>query len=118
MARRIHEEIPIQVGPVVHLAQRPRVQAVEPLPTDLPYAHETGGTEDLQVLRDRRLRHPEGARKARDGVFGCAQLVEEGAAGGVGNGAEDVARLNRRHGRILISESLCVKGPQQHLCQL
>jgi hypothetical protein len=73
------------------------------------------------VLRDCRLRHSEGPCEACDGVFGRTQLVEKGASGRVGYGAEDITRLSRRHSRILISECLYVNGaaaPMQHLCKL
>src|SRR5262245_65507431 len=65
MSGRIREEVPIQTGPVVHLAERPCVQAIEPLPSSLPHTYETGGSKNLQVLRDRRLRHTEGPCEAR-----------------------------------------------------
>jgi hypothetical protein len=51
-------------------------------------------------------------------VFGRTQLVEEGAPGRVGYGAENIARLSRRHVQLLISECLYVKPSTQCLCKL
>src|SRR5262245_41036 len=118
MPGRIREEIPIQTGPIVHLAERPCVQPIEPLPSSLPHTYETGGSKSLQVLRDGRLRHTEGPCEARDGVFGRPKLVEEGAPARVGlrrgkhRETESQTRADS-HKRVLIGQP-----SRQGLCKL
>ena len=109
MARGIREEIPVRGRPVVDLAQRPGIEAVEPLAPILPHAHQAGIEEDAQVLGDGRLRDIERPGQAGDGLFSGAQLVQDGAAGRVGHGTEYIARLCGSHAGILISNSLYVK---------
>jgi hypothetical protein len=70
--------------------QRPRIQAVEPAPAVTAAPHESRLAQDAQVLRDRRLRHPEGTRELGDGAFPVgAEALDERAPGGVCDRAQD-----------------------------
>ena len=42
-----------------------------------------------EVLGDGRLRHIEAGSELFDGMVGSGEEIEDGAAGGVGDGAED-----------------------------
>jgi hypothetical protein len=49
---------------------------------------ESGGFEDAEVFRDRRERHGKGRGQSLDGGFALGEAREDGAAGGIGEGAE------------------------------
>jgi len=55
-----------------------------------------GGFENTQMFRDRRQRHGKGRGQSLDGGFTPGEARQDGAAGGVGEGAEGGVELRRR----------------------
>ena len=57
---------------------------------------QAGGFENAQVFRDRRERHGKRRGQSLDGGFTLGKARQDGAAGGVGEGAESSIELRRR----------------------
>lgn len=111
MAGRVGKKITVQGGPFEDLAQRARVEPVDAVPALLPDAHQPSASQNAQVLRDRRLRNRKRSGQIVHRALFCAKLVEEPAAGRVGNGAEDVMDLGGGHSpESTISDRLYVKS--------
>lgn len=64
-------------------------------------AQQAGGFQHAQVLGDRRKGHIEGLGEFANGGFALCQAGEDGAAGVVGESAEDVIEGGVRRGRII-----------------
>jgi hypothetical protein len=56
--------------------------------TLLPDVGESGALEDAQVLGDRGERHVKSRREFANGLRAFGEAREDGAAGGIGEGAE------------------------------
>lgn len=75
-------------------------EAAERGAADAGLADETGLGEDLQVLRDRGEGHGVRGRDVADGSVAREQRGQDGAAGRVGQGCEDLVEV-RRHTMVL-----------------
>jgi hypothetical protein len=82
---------------MVDRAQRLRVKAIETVAADAMFADKTGTAEQAQVFRDGRSGNGKRASNLSGGLVALAEQVEDGAAGGVGEGTEDsVWRMGNR----------------------
>ncbi len=72
--------------------ERQRLEPADARPADLFAAHQAARFEDLQVLQNRRQREGEGFGQLADRHRLAAQAFDHGAAGGIGQGVEDVGR--------------------------
>jgi hypothetical protein len=77
------------VEPVVDRAKWLGVKVVVAVATDAVFANEASAAEKAKVLGDGGAGYGEGACDLPGGLMAVAEEVEYGAAGGVGQGAED-----------------------------
>lgn len=64
-------------------------------PADAAHAHETRSEQNGQVLGNGGTAHGKVAGEGIHGDFATSEKVEEGTAGGIGDGVEDVAGVAR-----------------------
>jgi len=84
---------------MVDRAERLRVEAIETVAADAMFADKAGTAEQAQVFRDGGSGNGKRASNPSGGLVALAEEVEDGAAGGVGEGAEDgVSRMG--HGTV------------------
>ena len=64
---------------------------------------QSGGFQHAEVLRDGWERDPEGCGDLRDGGFAMRQARQNGAAGGIGEGAESGVKRDVAGGRRIVN---------------
>ena len=64
---------------------------------------QSGGFQHAEVLRDRWERDPEGCGDLRDGGFAMRQARQNGAACGIGQGAESGVERGVAGGRRIVN---------------
>lgn len=72
--------------------QRLRVQFIEAMPTLTVLLHQMGGSQQAEMFRDRRTRHGKGLGDLSGRQTFLSQQVQNGAARGVGERAENSLR--------------------------
>jgi len=77
------------VEPLVNGAKRLGVETVIAVAADAMFLDEARAAEQAEMFGDSRARDGEGAGDLAGGLLAAAEQVEDGAAGGVGEGAED-----------------------------
>lgn len=83
--------------PAVDFAQRLRIEIVETMSSGAVFADQAGLTKEAKMLGDGRPGNREGAGDLTGGSAALTQEVQDGAAGGIGESAEDrVARMRSR----------------------
>ena len=86
--------------PVCHVAERRRVQPVEPLPAFAPVDHQPGVLQCPEVLRERGRRHAESSTEPRGRFFAGALFLQHRAPQRVGEREERILlALEAGHGR-------------------
>ena len=91
---KIHlPELAVLLKPPIDGSKRLWVEPIEAPPALAAFAHQVGAPQEPQVLRYGRPRNRKGPRDLPGGQAATAQQVENGAAGGVGEGSE--RRLQR-----------------------
>jgi hypothetical protein len=82
---------------MIDRAQGLGVETVNAVAANPVFADEAGATEKAEMFGDGRARDGEGVSDLSGGLVALAEQVEDGAAGGVGEGAEDgVRRMGNR----------------------
>ena len=84
------DEVPVSIEPAENATQGLRGQAVAILAMRAARGDQLGGSQLEQMLRDGGLRDREGRGQFFDGALRLGEEIEDGAAGGVGDGAIDV----------------------------
>ena len=88
----------VEIEPLRDRRQRIRLGAIMSFAAGAAMAHELGALEHGEVLGDSRLRYAGKESEGVDGLFAAAgEVLEDGAAAGVGESAEDVICIGRRH---------------------
>jgi hypothetical protein len=83
--------------PMIDGAEGLRVETVKAMAADAVFADEAGAAEQAEVLGDGRAGDWEGARDLSGGLMALAKEVEDGAAGGIGEGPKDgIGRMGNR----------------------
>src|SRR5208283_4130257 len=78
----------VLLDPRVDGAKRFRVELVYAMAAFAVLTDEVGATQQAQVLRDRGAGHGEGAGDLSGRLAAAAEQVEDGSAGGIGQGLE------------------------------
>ena len=75
--------------PVIHGEQGLRVEMIEAVAAGAVFADEAGAAKQAEMFGDGGAGYGEGAGNFAGGLIAAAKEVKHGAAGGVGEGAED-----------------------------
>lgn len=81
-------ELAVLLDPRVDGAQRPRIQLIHTMATFPVLANQVSTPQQTQVLRDGRAGNGKCAGDLSSGLRAPAQEIENGAAGGIGEGLE------------------------------
>lgn len=93
----VRPEKAVVLEPTIDGAEGLRVETVKAVAADALFVDEMGVAEQAEVLGDGRAGDWEGASDLSRGLMALAKEVEDGAAGGIGEGAEDgIGRMGNR----------------------
>ena len=81
-------EAAVVFEPAVDGAQRFRIELVNPVASFAMLAHQVRAPQQAQVLGDRGTGYGEGSGNVSGGLAAAAKHVEDGTAGGIGEGLE------------------------------
>lgn len=93
----VRPEKAVVLEPMIDGAEALRVETVKAVAADALFVDEMGVAEQAEVLGDGRAGDWEGASDLSRGLMALAKEVEDGAARGIGEGAEDgIGRMGNR----------------------
>src|SRR5579859_4697684 len=88
------------VGPIPYLFQGRRTQSINPLPTGSLLRNQFRAFENSQMLRNRGKRNAKGFRQPTSREVTVSEPHENGAAGRMRNGVENVILEDGSHFRL------------------
>jgi hypothetical protein len=88
--------LPVSFEPLVELAERLGLEAIDPLAAMTLFADKPGRTQNAQMPGDRRTADGEQTGDLIDGARSTAELIEDGSARGISDGVKDLRGASLR----------------------